>query len=526
MSLKKRPRPVVLCVLDGWGHRDKTDDNAVTLARTPNLHRFWKHSPHALLQASEEWVGLPSGQIGNSEVGHMNLGAGRVVMQDLPRIDKALADGSLATTPAFVNLIARVKAKGGSCHIVGLVSEGGVHSHQSHVAGLARTLSAAGVPVVIHVLTDGRDVPPQAAEGEITRFLADLKPLENVRIGTLGGRYFAMDRDKRWDRVEKAYKVIVQAEGPTVPDVLSGIRAAYADGKHDEFIPPVVIDGYHGMKDGDGLIVANFRADRARQISAALLDPAFDGFARGKIIKFACAASLTEYSAELNTIMEVMFEPERLDKGLGEVIASAGLRQLRAAETEKYPHVTFFFNGGREQPYDGEDRIMVQSPKVATYDLEPAMSAAELTHKVVAAIDGGTYDLVVMNFANLDMVGHTGMLDPAIRAVEAVDDGVGQIAEAIKRQGGLMFITADHGNCEQMRDETGGPHTAHTLNRVPAILIDGPDGVTLNDGRLADVAPTLLARMGIAQPAEMTGESLVVHGKAKTPREPAFAAEG
>jgi 2,3-bisphosphoglycerate-independent phosphoglycerate mutase len=514
MSAQKRPRPVVLCVLDGWGHRDKTDDNAVTLARTPNLHRFWKHSPHALLQASEEWVGLPAGQIGNSEVGHMNLGAGRVVMQDLPRIDKALADGTLATTPAFVNLIEKVKAKGGACHIVGLVSEGGVHSHQSHIAGLARTLSAAGVPVVIHVLTDGRDVPPQAAEGEITRFLSDLKPLENVTIGTLGGRYYAMDRDKRWDRVEKAYKVMVQAEGPTVPDVLTGIRAAYADGKHDEFIPPVVIEGYKGMKDGDGLIVANFRADRARQISMALLDPAFDGFARGKVVQFACAASMAEYSSALNRLMEVMFAPERLDHGFGEVIAEHGLRQLRAAETEKYPHVTFFFNGGREQPYEGEDRIMVQSPKVATYDLEPAMSAAELARKVVAAIDGGTYDVVVMNFANLDMVGHTGMLGPAIRAVEAVDDGVGQIAEAIKRQGGVMFITADHGNCEMMRDpNTGGPHTAHTLNQVPAILVYGPEGVTLKDGRLADVAPTLLALMGIAAPAEMTGNSLIVQAE-------------
>jgi 2,3-bisphosphoglycerate-independent phosphoglycerate mutase len=524
---EKRPRPVVLCILDGWGHRDKTDDNAVTLARTPNLHRFWKHAPHALLEASEEWVGLPSGQIGNSEVGHMNLGAGRVVMQDLPRIDKALADGSLATTPAFVDLISKVKNNGGVCHIVGLVSEGGVHSHQSHIAGLARTLSEAGVPVVIHVLTDGRDVPPQAAEGEITRFLAAIAPLAHVTIGTLGGRYFAMDRDKRWDRVEKAYKVIVRAEGPTVPDVLSGIRAAYADGKHDEFIPPVVVGDYQGMKDGDGLILANFRADRARQISAALLDPAFDGFARGKVVKFAGAASLTEYSSELNKLMEVMFEPERLDNGLGEVIAKAGLRQLRAAETEKYPHVTFFFNGGREQPYDGEDRIMVQSPKVATYDLEPAMSAAELARKVVAAIDGGTYDLVVMNFANLDMVGHTGMLAPAIRAVEAVDAGVGQIAEAIKRQGGLMFITADHGNCEMMRDpNTGGPHTAHTLNQVPAILVDGPEGLTLTDGRLADVAPTLLELMGIPAPAEMTGSSLIVHGEAEAPREPALAAEG
>ena len=524
MSQPKRPRPVVLCVLDGWGHRDKTDDNAVTLARTPNLHRFWKYSPHALLEASEEWVGLPSGQIGNSEVGHMNLGAGRVVMQDLPRIDKALADGEIVTNVALVNLIAKVKEKGGACHIVGLVSEGGVHSHQNHIAGLAKVLSAAGVPVVIHVLTDGRDVPPQAAEGEITRFLADIAPFTNVTIGTLGGRYFAMDRDKRWDRVEKAYRVMVQGEGPTSPDVLAGIRAAYAAGKTDEFIPPVVIGDYNGIRDGDGLIVANFRADRARQISMALLDPAFDGFARGKVVQFACAASMAEYSTELNKVMEVMFEPERLDSGLGEVIASAGLRQLRAAETEKYPHVTFFFNGGREQPYDGEDRIMVQSPKVATYDLQPAMSAAELTEKVVAAIDGGTYDLVVMNYANLDMVGHTGMLAPAIRAVEAVDDGVGQVAAAVKRQGGLMFITADHGNCEMMRDpNTGGPHTAHTLNQVPAILVDGPEGLILKDGRLADVAPTLLELMGIKAPAEMTGTSLIVRAKTDAPRQSAFA---
>ncbi len=524
MTEKKRPRPVVLCILDGWGHRDKTDDNAVTLARTPNLHRFWKYSPHALLEASEEWVGLPSGQIGNSEVGHMNLGAGRVVMQDLPRIDKALADGEFATNTALVDLIAKVKAKGGTAHILGLVSEGGVHSHQDHVVGLAKALSEAGVPVVIHVLTDGRDVPPQAAEGEITRFLADLKPLSGVTIGTLGGRYFAMDRDKRWDRVERGYNAIVEADAPRVPDVLTGIREAYKAGKADEFIPPVAIEGYTGMKNGDGLIVANFRADRARQISTALLDPAFDGFKRGKVIQFAAAASMAEYSSALNTLMTVMFEPERLDKGFGEVIAARGLHQLRAAETEKYPHVTFFFNGGREQPYEGEDRILVQSPKVATYDLQPAMSAAELTQKVVAAIDGGTYDVVVMNYANLDMVGHTGMLAPAIAAVEAVDDGIGQVAEAIRRQGGLMFITADHGNCEMMKDpETGGPHTAHTLNQVPAILVYGPEGVTIKDGRLADVAPTLLELMGIKAPAEMTGNSLVVRATTERKREPAYA---
>jgi 2,3-bisphosphoglycerate-independent phosphoglycerate mutase len=512
-----RPRPVVLCVLDGWGYRDKTDDNAVTLARTPNLHRFWKYSPRALLDASEEWVGLPKGQIGNSEVGHMNLGAGRVVMQDLPRIDAALESGEFQENQALADLIQKLKQSGGRCHILGLVSEGGVHSHQKHIAGLAHAMSEAGVPVVIHVLTDGRDVPPQAAEGEITRFLAEIEPLKDVRIGTLGGRYFAMDRDKRWDRVDRAYRAIVSAEAPVVTDVLTGIREAYKAGKTDEFIPPVVIQGYEGMKDGDGLLVANFRADRVRQISSALLDPEFDAFERVKVVHFAAAVGMAEYSSALSQLMQVMFAPQSLENGFGEVVAAAGLHQLRAAETEKYPHVTFFFNGGREQVFDGEDRILVQSPKVATYDLQPAMSARELTDRVVAAIDGSKYDVVVMNYANCDMVGHTGMLDPAIKAMEAVDDGVGRIWAAIERQGGAMFITADHGNCEMMRDpETGGPHTAHTLNRVPAILLGGPKGARLGDGVLADVAPTLLDIMGMKTPPEMTGHSLLV-------REPALA---
>jgi 2,3-bisphosphoglycerate-independent phosphoglycerate mutase len=525
VSQSGRPRPVVLCVLDGWGHRDKTDDNAVTLARTPNLHRFWKHSPCALLEASEEWVGLPAGQIGNSEVGHMNLGAGRVVMQDLLRIDKAVADGDFPQIPALAGLIAKLKADGGVCHIVGLVSEGGVHSLQSHIVALAKAVSDSGVPVIIHALTDGRDVPPQAAAGEIGRFLKEIAPFANVRVGTLGGRYYAMDRDNRWDRVALAYNAIVQADGPKAPDALAAITASYAVGKHDEFIFPTVLGDYAGMKDGDGLIMANFRADRARQISSALLEPAFQGFRRGKVVRFAGAVSMTEYSSALTKLMAVMFLPESLEKGLGEVAASAGLRQLRAAETEKYPHVTFFFNGGREQPYEGEDRIMVQSPKVATYDLEPAMSAAELTSKVVAAIDGGIYDLIIMNYANLDMVGHTGMLAPAIRAVEAVDDGVGQIAAAVARQGGIMFITADHGNCEMMKDpETGGPHTAHTLNQVPAILLGAPDGVRISDGRLADVAPTLLELMGLPQPSEMTGRSLVLRDQPAS-REAALAVQ-
>jgi 2,3-bisphosphoglycerate-independent phosphoglycerate mutase len=519
-----RPRPIVLCVLDGWGHRDKTADNAVTLARTPNLHRFWKTAPHALLDASEEWVGLPRGQIGNSEVGHMNLGAGRVVVQDLPRIDAALAAGAFAGNPALADLIASLKESGGTCHLLGLVSEGGVHSHQSHIAGLARAVSEAGVPVIVHALTDGRDVPPQAAEGEIARFLDAVGGLKNVHIGTLGGRYFAMDRDNRWERVERAWRAIVRAEAPSAPDALTAIRDAYAAGKTDEFIPPVAIDGYKGMADGDGLLVANFRADRVRQISAALLDPGFDGFPRPRIVRFAGAVAMTEYSKALGALMRVMFPPQSLENGLGQVIADAGLRQLRAAETEKYPHVTFFFNGGRELVFDGEDRIMVQSPKVATYDLQPGMSAAELTEKIIAAIGSGAYDLVVMNYANLDMVGHTGMLDPAIEAVEAVDLGVGRIWAAVAGLGGVMFITADHGNCEMMRDpETGGPHTAHTLNRVPAILLGGAPGFGLADGVLADVAPTLLEIMGIPAPAEMTGRSLLVRESAPASREPSLA---
>ncbi len=521
-----RPRPMVLCILDGWGYREKLDDNAVTLARTPTLHKLWKSCPHALLEASEEWVGLPDGQIGNSEVGHMNLGAGRVVMQDLPRIDKAVANGELAANEVLGGLIAKLKKSGGVCHIVGLVSEGGVHSHQNHIAALAGILSDAGVPVVIHVLTDGRDVPPKAALGEIERFQKAIGGLANVRIGTLGGRYFAMDRDKRWDRVERGYRTIVTAEGATEPDPLTAIRNAYAQNKTDEFIPPVVIEGYAGMKDGDGLLVANFRADRVRQISLALLDPGFKGFERPKVIRFAAAVSMSEYSTELNRFMTPIFPPQALDNGMGELASKAGLRQLRAAETEKYPHVTFFFNGGREEAYEGEDRILVQSPKVATYDLQPEMSARELTDKVVDAINGGSYDLVVMNYANCDMVGHTGILDAAIKAVEAVDQGIGRLLEAIRRQGGALLITADHGNCEMMRDPTdGGPHTAHTLNQVPVILVDGPEGARLRDGRLADVAPTLVELMGLRQPAEMTGRSLIDHGRVAASREPALVGD-
>jgi 2,3-bisphosphoglycerate-independent phosphoglycerate mutase len=512
MSQKNPPRPVVLCILDGFGWREETADNAVAQAKKPNFDRLWAKGPRAFLQASEEYVGLPHGQIGNSEVGHTNLGAGRVVLQELPRLDKALADGDFARNPALVTLLEKLRQSGGTCQLMGLVSPGGVHSHQTHVLGLAQAVTAAGVPVVVHVWTDGRDVPPRSAAEQVGWFARELAKLPGARIGTVTGRYYAMDRDKRWERVQAAYDAMVDAKAAQhAADPVAAIEQAYAKDIGDEFVPATVIGDYAGMRDGDGVLCANFRADRVRQILAALLDKAFSGFQRTRVVRFVGAAGIAEYSEELNKLLGTMYPPQQLHRVLGEIVSDAGLRQLRAAETEKYPHVTFFFNGGREAAYAGEDRILVPSPKVATYDLQPEMSAAELTDKVAAAIDSGTYDLVIMNYANPDMVGHTGSLEAAIKAVEAVDAGLGRIVAAVERQGGTMLVTADHGNCELMRDpETGGPHTAHTLNKVPIVLVDAPAGVEgLANGSLADIAPTLLALMGRPQPGEMTGHSLL-----------------
>jgi 2,3-bisphosphoglycerate-independent phosphoglycerate mutase len=502
----KRPRPVVLCVLDGWGHRVECDENAICQARTPTWDRLMRQYPHALLEASELFVGLPKGQMGNSEVGHMNLGAGRIVMQDLPRIDQAVADGSLAKNERLRDFIGKLKASGGTAHVMGLISPGGVHSHQDHVAALVRILEDAGIKVAVHAFLDGRDTPPQSALEYVERF-------GTKDIATISGRYYAMDRDKRWDRVEKAYRALMMAEGERAPDPLEAIRQSYARGQNDEFVLPTIIGGYTGMKDGDGLLIANFRADRVREIGAALLDPDFKGFARTKTARFAAAAGMTEYSADLNRFLTTLFPPERLEETFGEVVSKAGLRQLRIAETEKYAHVTFFFNGGREIEFPGEDRILVPSPKVATYDLKPEMSAFEVTDKLVAAIDAGTYDVIVLNFANTDMVGHSGDLGAATKAVEAVDTCLGRLAEAIERVGGTLLITADHGNAEQMRDPvTGQPHTAHTLNPVPLLLVNPPSGIErIENGRLADVAPTLLALLALEQPHAMTGRPLV-HG--------------
>jgi 2,3-bisphosphoglycerate-independent phosphoglycerate mutase len=500
-------RPVMLVILDGFGWREETADNAVRQARKPNFDRLWQSCPHAFLHTSGADVGLPEGQMGNSEVGHLNIGAGRVVMQELPRISQAAKDGSLARAPALVELIGRLKASGGTCHLLGLVSPGGVHSHQEHATALAKTLHEAGVKTVVHALTDGRDTPPRSAADDL-KWLRGALPAD-VRIATVIGRYYAMDRDKRWDRVAKAYAALAEGEGAKFDDPIKAVQDAYAHDVTDEFIVPAVIGDYKGMQDGDGILCFNFRADRVREILGALLEPKFDGFPRKRVIRFVAAAGMTRYSDELAPHLGVLFPPDKLDHILGQVAAEAGRTQLRTAETEKYPHVTYFLNGGQETTFPGEDRIMVPSPKVATYDLQPEMSAPELTDKVVAAIDSKKYDLIVLNYANPDMVGHTGSLKAAIKAVETVDAGLGRIATSVEKQGGALLVTADHGNCELMRDPaTGGPHTAHTTNPVPVLLMGG-HAAALKDGRLADVAPTLLELMGLQQPREMTGTSLI-----------------
>jgi 2,3-bisphosphoglycerate-independent phosphoglycerate mutase len=507
MAESQRRRPVMLTILDGWGWREETADNAVAQASTPNFDRLWASNPHAFLRTCGQDVGLPEGQMGNSEVGHLNIGAGRVVMQDLPRIGNAIADGSIAKAPALLHLIDALRKSGGICHLIGLVSPGGVHAHQDHAAALARILTDAGLRVVVHAFTDGRDTAPRSGGEDLARLRRALP--EQARIVTVCGRYYAMDRDKRWDRVAKAYNAIVEAEGPHYADAASVVDDAYGNGVTDEFVVPSCVNGYRGMRDGDAILCFNFRADRVREILGALLDPQFDGFARKQPRHFAAAVGMTQYSTELDAFMPSLFPPQTMRHKLGEVVADAGRRQLRMAETEKYPHVTYFLNGGEEAELAGEDRIMVPSPKVATYDLQPEMSAPALTDKAVEAIASGQYDMIVLNFANPDMVGHTGSLPAAIRAVETVDTCLGRIAAAVEKAGGALLVTADHGNAEMMRDpETGGPHTAHTLNKVPLMLLGSPTPA-IADGRLADLAPTMLALMELPQPAEMTGRSLL-----------------
>jgi 2,3-bisphosphoglycerate-independent phosphoglycerate mutase len=509
--MSETPRPVVLCILDGWGYREDPADNAIALARTPNWNRWWRDCPHAFLKTSAGDVGLPAGQMGNSEVGHQNIGAGRVVMQDLPRIDQAVEDGSLAENPALTDFIAKLKAAGGRCHLMGLVSPGGVHAHQDQIVALAKTVAAAGVPVLLHALLDGRDTPPKSAAGYVAEVERQLDGVD-ARIATVIGRYYAMDRDKRWDRVARAYQTLVDAEGEAADGAGAAIEASYGKDVGDEFVLPTVIGDYDGMRDGDGVLMANFRADRAREILTALLDPAFDGFPRPRVPDFAAALGMVSYSTALDELLPALFPPEALTDTLGEVVSKAGKRQLRIAETEKYAHVTFFLNGGEERVFDGEERILVPSPKVATYDLQPEMSAGELTDRLVEAIRGRTFDMIVVNFANPDMVGHTGKLDAAIKAVETIDTCMGRLEQALREVGGVMLVTADHGNLEQMTDSDGGPHTAHTTNPVPLVLVNGDAGQALADGRLADLAPTVLQLMRLPVPAAMTGQSLLTAG--------------
>ncbi|MFM7333620.1 MAG: 2,3-bisphosphoglycerate-independent phosphoglycerate mutase [Tabrizicola sp.] len=502
------PKPVVLCILDGWGIGPDPKASAPAQAQVPTFNHLWATCPHATLTTFGPDVGLPRGQMGNSEVGHTNIGAGRVVAMDLGQIDLAIENGTFATEPALVAFIERVKAAGGVAHVAGLVSPGGVHSHQSHIAEAARVIAAAGVPVAVHVITDGRDVAPTSAPAHVAALEAALP--QAARIVTVTGRYFALDRDNRWERVETAFRAMVQGKGEAqAGSAAEAIAKAHAAGKTDEFLPATVIDGYGGMKDGDGLFFINFRADRAREILSAIGDPDFTGFATGPRPKFSALLGMVDYSTRHNAYMTAVFPKRDIVNTLGEWVSAQGKTQFRLAETEKYPHVTFFLNGGREQPYPGEDRAMPPSPKVATYDLQPEMSADQVSDHFVTAIEKG-YDLIVVNYANPDMVGHTGSLPAAIKACEAVDRGLTRALVALQAKGGAMIVTADHGNCEVMVDPvTGGPHTAHTTNPVPVILVGGPDGATLRTGRLADLAPTLLQLMGLPQPPEMTGQSLI-----------------
>ena len=507
---RRTSKPVVLCILDGWGDREDGDDNAILQAETPTWDRIKTSYPYALLQASALDVGLPTGQMGNSEVGHMNLGAGRVVMQDLPRIDAAVDDGTIADNPELKLLIQALMESKGACHLLGLVSPGGVHSHQDHLVALAKILDGEGIPVRLHAFLDGRDTPPSSAKEYVAEVEEQTATLKNFSIATVTGRYYAMDRDKNWDRVEGAYRALADGEGKTAVTALGAIDTSYANGVTDEFVLPTVIGDYEGINDGDAVFMFNFRADRAREILTTLVDPEFEGFER-EMHALSAAVGLTEYSTHFNQFLTTLFPQKKLERILGEIVSEAGLTQLRIAETEKYAHVTFFFNGGEEQVFEGEERILIPSPKVATYDLQPEMSAPEVTDTLIDAIENTRFDLIIVNYANGDMVGHTGVMEAAVKAAETIDTCLKRLEDALLKAGGTMLVTADHGNVERMSDhETGQSHTAHTLSPVPAILVNPPAEVSgIKNGVLADVAPTLVSLLDLNQPAEMTGTSLL-----------------
>ena len=508
------PKPLVLIVLDGWGHRAAAHDNAITSARTPVWDRFWRDSARTLLYASEAAVGLPASQMGNSEVGHLNLGAGRVVYQEYTRINRAIQSGAFFTNKTLTDAVDLARNNGRTLHILGLLSPGGVHAHEDHIHAAAALAAQRGLSAVcIHAFLDGRDTLPRSAEASLARLDAKLAALGQGRLASMIGRYYAMDRDHRWPRVQAAYELLTEGRASyRAESGVAGLAAAYARGESDEFVQATAIspDGRAPacIEDGDVVLFMNFRSDRARQIARPFLEDDFDGFTRKRRPQLGRFVSLTEYQTEFQA--PVAFPPERLPNVLGAYLAGVGKRQLRIAETEKYAHVTFFFNGGVETPFDGEDRLLVPSPTdVATYNLKPEMSAPKLTDEVIRAVSGGRYDTLICNFANPDMVGHTGDFAATVRAVEAIDACLGRIAEAVRRAGGELLITADHGNAEQMRDsESGQAHTAHTTNPVPLVYVGRPARIA-EGGSLQDVAPTLLRLMGLGQPSEMTGQPLL-----------------
>jgi 2,3-bisphosphoglycerate-independent phosphoglycerate mutase len=513
-AVRPSVRPVVLLILDGFGSREDAPDNAISNARMPHWRALLASSPHATIDASELHVGLPEGQMGNSEVGHLNIGAGRVIYQDYTRIDLAIATGEFAANPVLNAAIARAVASGHALHVMGLLSPGGVHSHERQLAAMVAMAAKAGVTrVLVHAFLDGRDTPPRSAAPSLAVMEAACAAHPGARIASIVGRYFAMDRDQRWDRQQQAYDLVVDGRAPfAAPTAAAGLDAAYARGENDEFVKATAILDADGnaatMADGDVVVFMNFRADRARQLTRALTDPAFAGFPRARVPVLGACVCLTSYGEEF-AHLPVAFAPQTIRNSLGEYLSSLGLTQLRIAETEKYAHVTYFFNGGVESAYPGEDRILVPSPNVATYDLKPEMSAPEVTDRLVAAIESRRYDVVVCNFANGDMVGHTGDFAAARAAVEALDVAIGRVVDAARRVGGEVLITADHGNAEMMHDPvTHQPHTAHTLNQVPFLYVGRPAPVR-NGGALQDIAPTILALLGLPQPAEMTGRTLV-----------------
>ena len=503
-----RPKPILLLILDGWGYREERENNAIAQANAPNWRRLIAECPHTLVETHGRYVGLPDGQMGNSEVGHMNIGAGRIVYQDLTRIDASIADGSFAKNAALISASSAAKRDGATLHVFGLLSPGGVHSLEDHIFAMLDLAHAQGVAAVaVHAFLDGRDTPPRSAAASIDRLQKKCSALGNATIATISGRYYAMDRDKRWDRVKLAYDAIADAHSDFHADSGSAaLDAAYSRGETDEFVKPTVIGFGRKIVDGDAVVFMNFRADRARQLSQVFVDPEFDGFTRSRKINLSAFVTLTQYNESFR-VSAIAYPPQSLANSLGEYLASLHLKQLRIAETEKYAHVTFFFSGGHEEPYDGEDCILVPSAKVATYDLKPEMSCREVTDKLVDAIASQKYDFIVCNLANADMVGHTGILAAAIKAVDAIDEALGRLTQAIRNIGGEMLITADHGNLEQMRAHDGQPHTQHTVGPVPLVYVGRP--ATLHHGSLSDLAPTVLKLMNIAQPKEMTGQALV-----------------